>query len=160
MDREAKNEILSAIGILGEKVDNMQQDINQMKIQVAKIPKMEKQIENMQNDILKLKEEAKSTNERLTFLEKEMKGTNERLTVFEKNTNERLTFLEEETKSISRSVTFIENDHGDKLKALFDAFTMTTEKAERQETKNNFFENKLEKHDAEIYYLNAKVQGL
>ena len=39
-------------------------------------------------------------------------------------------------------------------------FTMTTEKAERQETKNNFFENKLEKHDAEIYYLNAKVQGL
>ena len=142
MHIETKNEILFAIGMIGQKVDNIQEDINEMKEQVAKIPKIEKELKEQ-------KEEIRSIKERLTSLEEESKIT-----------NERLTFLEEESRSISRSVTFIENDHGDKLKALFDAFTMTTEKSEEQEKKNNLFENKLEKHDAEIYYLNTKVQGL
>lgn len=131
MDNEMKNEILSAIGMVEQKVDIMQEDMNEMKKQVAKIPeiekqvakipKMEKQIANMQKDIVELKEE---------------------------------------TRNISRSVAVIENEHGEKLSALFDAFTMSMEKAERQDKKNDFFENKLEKHDAEIYYLNTKVQGL
>ena len=44
MDKEMKNEILFTIRIIGEKVDNMQNDINEMKKQVAKIPEIEKLI--------------------------------------------------------------------------------------------------------------------
>lgn len=159
MDTETKNEILSAIGMIGQKVDNMQDDVNEMKEQVVKIPKIEKQVAKIpliEKDVKELKEETKIIKERLTFLEKTTKEQKEETKIIK----ERLTSLEEESRSISRSVTFIENDHGDKLKALFDAFTMTTEKSEEQEKKNNLFENKLEKHDAEIYYLNTKVQGL
>ena len=148
MDNDTKNEILSAIGMIGQKVDDMQDDVKEMKKQVAKIPEIEKQvakipeIERQVAKIPEMEEQNKSISERLTSLEETVKE------------------MKEEIKSISRSVAVIENDHGDKLKALFDAFTMTMEKAERQEKKNKFFENKLEKHEAEIYYLNTKVQGL
>lgn len=127
MDNDAKNEILSAISMIGQKVDDMQDDVKEMKKQVAKIPEIEKQLAQ------------------IPAMEKQIA---------------KIPKMEEEIKSISRSVAVIENEHGDKLKALFDAFTMTMEKAERQEKKNKFFENKLEKHEAEIYYLNTKVQGL
>ena len=112
MDNDAKNEILSAISMIGQKVDDMQDDVKEMKKQVAKIPEIERQvakIPEIEKQLAKLPE-----------IEKQI---------------DKIPKMEEEIKSISRSVAVIENDHGDKLKALFDAFTMTMEKAERQEKK-------------------------
>ncbi len=65
-----------------------------------------------------------------------------------------------ETRKISRSLAVIEQEHGDKLKALFDAFTTTMEKIEAQEKRTNICERKIEKHNADIYYLKSKVPGL
>jgi hypothetical protein len=157
MDNDAKNEILSAISMIGQKVDDMQDDVKEMKKQVAKIPEIEKQvakIPEIEKQVAKIPEIERQV-AKIPEIEKQLA----KLPEIEKQIA-KIPKMEEEIKSISRSVAVIENDHGDKLKALFDAFTMTMEKAERQEKKNKFFENKLEKHEAEIYYLNTKVQGL
>ena len=63
-------------------------------------------------------------------------------------------------RQINKSVAVIEHDHGQKLSALFDAFTVLTEKSESHEDKIKSNQAHLEKHDDEIYYLKSKVQGL
>ncbi len=68
--------------------------------------------------------------------------------------------IKAENRSISRSVAIIEHEYGDKLKALFDAFAVNTEKAQEQDQKMNFLENKIEKCNDDIYCINAKVQGI
>ena len=124
MSNEMKNEILAAIGKVDKKVDNMQEEIKEMKKQVAKIPGIEKQVA------------------KIPEIEKQIVD------------------LQIETRNISRSVAVIEHEHGDKLKALFDAFAVHTEKMEKQENRICFCEHKLENHENEIYYLKNKVRGL
>ncbi len=63
-------------------------------------------------------------------------------------------------RNISRSMAVIEQEHGDKLKALFDAFTIHAEAIEKQNKRLSFCEQKLENHDMEIYTLKTRVQGL
>ena len=116
MDNDAKNEILSAISMIGQKVDDMQDDVKEMKKQVAKIPEIEKQvakIPEIERQVAKIPEIEKQL-AKLPEIEKQIA---------------KIPKMEEEIKSISISVAFIEYEHGDKLKALFDAFTMTMEKA-------------------------------
>lgn len=134
MDYQIENEILIAIGSVNQKVDRLQEDIYEMKKQVAKIPEIEKQvakIPEMQKEIAKIAE-----------MQREIAQ------------------LQKETRNISRSVAVIEHEHGDKLKALFDVFTAHTEKMEKQDNQINFCEHKLDDHTAEIDYLKTKVQGL
>jgi len=132
MNHEMKNEILAAIGKVDKKVDKMQEEIQEIKVQVAKIPEIEKQVA------------------KIPEIEKQV----------EKIQNETIPELQQETRNISRSVAVIEHEHGDKIKALFDAFCVNQEKGIEQDKKISFIEKKLLKHDQEIYYLNAKVQGL
>lgn len=137
MNNEMKNEILTAIGCIDKKVDNMQEEIQEIKKQVAKIPEIEKQvakIPEMEKEIAKI-----------SGIETEIA---------------KIPSMQEEIRNISRSVAIIEHEHGEKLSALFDAFTAHTEKMEEQDKKINFCEYKLEKHDDEIYYLKTKVQAL
>lgn len=144
MDDTGKNEILVAIAELGVKLDTMQE-------QVAKIPEIEKQvakIPEMQKEIAKIPEMQKEI-AKISEMQKEMQKEIEKIPEMQK-----------EIRNISRSVAVIEHEHGDKLKALFDAFTVNTEKIESEEKRINFCERKIENHDTEIYYLKTKVQGL
>lgn len=134
MDNKMKNEILAAIGKVDKKVDIVQEEIKEIKKEVAKIPEIERQvakIPEMQKQIAQIPE-----------------------------MQEQIRDLQRETRNISRSVAIIEHEHGDKLKALFDAFTAHTEKMEKQDKRINICEHKIEKQEDEIYYLKTKVQGL
>ncbi len=130
MDNNAKNEILAAIENINIKIDIMQE-------QVAKIPEMQREIAKipeMQREIAKIPE-----------MQREIAKIPE---------------IQQDIRNISRSVAVIEHEHGDKLRALFDAFAVNTEKIETQEERIGFCEKKLENHDTEITYLTNKVQGL
>lgn len=65
-----------------------------------------------------------------------------------------------ELRKLSLTVAKIEVEHGHKLEALFDAFKMHSEKFDSTEKRLNSCEEKIEKHDDQIYYLKSKVQGL
>lgn len=69
-----------------------------------------------------------------------------------------------ELRKLSLTVAKIEVEHGHKLEALFDAlfdaFKMHSEKFDSTEKRLNSCEEKIEKHDSQIYYLKSKVQGL
>ena len=133
MEENMKNEILMAIQGVNIKVDYIQKE-------VAKIPEMQKQITEMQKEVAKIPE-----------IQKEVVKIPEM--------QKQIAEMQKEIRSISRSVAIIEYEHGDKLKALFDAFTMTKEKIEEQEKINLVHEKKIEKHDLEINYLTAQIQG-
>ena len=133
MEENMKNEILMAIQGVNIKVDYIQKE-------VAKIPEMQKQITEMQKEVAKIPE-----------IQKEVAKIPEM--------QKQIAEMQKEIRSISRSVAIIEYEHGDKLKALFDAFTMTKEKIEEQEKINLVHEKKIEKHDLEINYLTAQIQG-
>lgn len=154
MDYQTKNEILVAIGKVSQKVDIMQEDICEMKKQVAKIPEIEKQvakIPEIEKQVAKIPEMQKEI-AKIPEMQKEIA----KIAQMQKEIAE----LQKETRSISRSVAVIEHEHGDKLKALFDVFTAHTEKMEKQENRISFCEHKLDNHTVEIDYLKTKVQGL
>ncbi len=137
MQEYAKNEILAAIENINVKIDIIQE-------QVAKIPEMQKEIAKipeMQKDIAKIPEMQKD----IAQMQKEVAKIPE---------------MQQDIRNISRSVAVIEHEHADKLRAVFDAFAVNTEKIETQEEKISFCEKKLENHDIEIDYLTNKVQGL
>lgn len=148
MDNTAKNEILVAIAKLGTKIDLIQEQvakIPEIEEQLTKIPEIEKQvakIPRMQKEIVKTQEQVMCLQVQVTGLQQQVAE------------------IKEDTRNISRSVAVIEQEHGDKLKALFDAFTINTEKIEAQGERIHFCEKKLENHDTEIDYLTTKVQGL
>ena len=154
MDHEMKNEILAAIGKVDKKVDKMQEEIQEIKVQVAKIPEIEKQVAKIP-DIEKQVEKIQS--QTIPELQQETRKIGETV---EKIQSQTIPELQQETRNISRSVAVIEHEHGDKIKALFDAFCVNQEKGTEQDKKISFIEQKLLKHDQEIYYLNTKVQGL
>ena len=66
---------------------------------------------------------------------------------------------EEELRKISGSVARIEVEHGEKLVALFDAFKANTEKIEDQDKRITKCENKIERHDDQLYFLNSKIKN-
>ena len=65
----------------------------------------------------------------------------------------------EELRKISGSVARIEVEHGEKLVALFDAFKANTEKIENQDERIAKSENKIERHDDQLYFLNSKLKN-
>lgn len=142
MSNDAKNEILAAIENINVKIDVMQE-------QVAKIPEIQKEVEkipDMQQDIRNISRSVTTIEqEKIPKIQKEI---------------EKIPKMQQDIRSISRSVAVIEHEHGDKLRALFDAFAVDTEKIETQEERISFCEKKLENHDIEIDYLTNKVQGL
>ena len=68
--------------------------------------------------------------------------------------------IRKDIDSLSLSVARVEVTHGEKLDALFDAFTMHSEKFNSTEKRLDSCEGKIEKHDNQIYILKSKVQGL
>ncbi len=159
-----KNEILVAIGKVDKKVDKMQEEIQEIKVQVAKIPEIEKQvakIPEIEKQVAKIpdieKQVEKIQSQTIPELQQETRKIGETV---EKMQSQTIPELQQETRNISRSVAVIEHEHGDKIKALFDAFCVNQEKGTEQDKKISFIEQKLLKHDQEIYYLNTKVQGL
>lgn len=161
MEESMKNEILNVIQNVNVKVDYIQTEvaklpkiekqISEMQKQVAKIPQIEKQISEMQKEIAKIPEMQKEI-AKIPEMQKEIA----KIPKIEKQISE----MQKDIRSISRSVAVIEYEHGNKLEALFDAFTMTREKIEEQEKRSIIFEKKIEKYDTEIDYLMSKVQGL
>lgn len=77
MNNEMKNEILTAIGCIDKKVDNMQEEIQEIKKQVAKIPKMEKEIakiSGMEKEVAKIpsmQEEIRNISRSVAIIEHE-----------------------------------------------------------------------------------------
>ena len=65
--------------------------------------------------------------------------------------------MQEDIHDISRAVARIEVVHGDKLSALFDAFTMHSEKIESHEKRIDECEKKIENQDNQIFYLKSKA---
>ena len=65
--------------------------------------------------------------------------------------------MQKEIQKISKTVAVIEVEHGKKLEALFDAFSMHSEKIESILNRISSCESRLDKHDDEIYYLNSKI---
>lgn len=112
-------------------IKKVNQKVDEIQKEVAKIPEIQKEVAK----ISEIQEEVRKMQEEI--LE-----------------------IQENARQISRSVAVIEQEHGDKLKALFDAFTINTEKIEEQQEKIQFCEKKLNNHDIEIDYLKNKVQGL
>ncbi|MCI8636981.1 MAG: hypothetical protein HFJ36_03905 [Clostridia bacterium] len=160
MEENMKNEILMAIQGVNIKVDYIQKE-------VAKIPEMQKQITEMQKEVAKIPEIQKEVvkipemQKQITEMQKEVAKIPEIQKEVAKipEMQKQIAEMQKEIRSISRSVAIIEYEHGDKLKALFDAFTMTKEKIEEQEKINLVHEKKIEKHDLEINYLTAQIQG-
>ncbi len=160
MEENMKNEILMAIQGVNIKVDYIQKE-------VAKIPEMQKQITEMQKEVAKIPEIQKEVvkipemQKQITEMQKEVAKIPEIQKEVAKipEMQKQIAEMQKEIRSISRSVAVIEYEHGDKLKALFDAFTMTKEKIEEQEKINLVHEKKIEKHDLEINYLTAQIQG-
>ena len=68
--------------------------------------------------------------------------------------------IKEELRSISRTVAKMEVEHAEKLQALFDAFSLHSEKLQTHEKRIDSCEHTIERQDDEIYYLKSKVQGL
>ncbi len=104
---------------------------NEIQIQLNKIPEIEKQVA------------------KIPEMQKEIVETRKQVVEIQK-----------ETRKISGSVAVIEHEHGDKLKALFDAFTVNNEHIQMEEKRISLCEVKVENHDMEIDYLKTKVQGL
>lgn len=134
MDNTGKNEILTVVNEILISMVGLNTKMDSMQKEVAKIPEMQKEIA------------------KISEIQKEVAKIPEMQTQIKE--------LQKDTKSISRSVAVIEHEHGDKLKALFDAFTVNREKMETEEKRINFCERKIENHDTDIYYLKTKVQGL
>ena len=184
MEESMKNEILAAIQGVNIKVDYIQEEIKninkqivqmqeqvtkipKMQKQVAKIPEMQKQITEMQKEVAKIPEMQKQIAEmqkqvaKIPEMQKQIAEMQKQVAKIPEMRKEvaKIPEMQKEIRSISRSVAVIEYEHGDKLKALFDAFTMTKEKIEEQEKINLVHEKKIEKHDLEINYLTAQIQG-
>ena len=115
--------------------------------------------------LLKIYDEQKEIRRQLGIIpemQEQLKGLpamQEQLKVLPKM-QEQIKELQKEVRKISRTVAKIEVEHGEKLQALFDAYTMQSQKLETHDKRINFCERKIEKHDDKLYYLDTKVQGL
>ena len=137
MAETEKNEILLAIEKLDNKMEKellkMQEDISEMKKEVAKIPEIQKEvakIPEIQKEVAKIKKMQEDISE-----------------------------LQEETRKISKSVAVIELEHGEKLDLLFDIFDMQQEKLKLHERKMQLCDRRLDRHDDEIYYLKEFIRA-
>ena len=68
--------------------------------------------------------------------------------------------MKEDIRNLQKSVAVIEVEHGEKIRILFDAVLVNSEKIDMLNQKMDLQISKLQKHDDEIYYLKSKVQGL
>ena len=145
MQDTGTNEILQAISNLGinlnKRIDNiekvvgripeMQKDIDDMKELVGRIPEMQKDIDDMKELVGNIPEMQKDINS-----------------------------MKEDIRSLQKSVAVIEVEHSEKIKILFDAVLVNSEKIDMLNQKLDLQISKWQKHDDEIYYLKSKVQGL
>lgn len=157
MENTDKNDILAAINQISVSIVKLDTKIGIMQKDVAKIPEIEKQvakIPEIERKVAKIPEIEKQV-AKIPEIEKQIVKIPE----LEKEIR-KISEIQEESRKISKSVAVIEHEHGDKLKALFDAFTMNIEKIEMQEKRITLCERKNENYDADIYYLKTKVQGL
>ena len=112
--------------------------------------------------LLKIYEEQKKMQVQIKDMQGQMEDIQEKISVIP-DMQEKISVIpamQKDIRNISRTVAKIEVEHGQKLDALFDAFTMHSEKLTEHEKRMDKFQRKIEKHDDEIYYLKSKVQGL
>lgn len=112
---------------------------------------MDRKFDNMQKEINELKEITKDI--------PEMKEMIKRIPEMERMIK-KIPEMEEEIRKISKSVAVIEVEHGDKLKALFDAFSMNQEQIKKNKEDIHKLEKSYNSHYNRIYLLESKVQGL
>lgn len=136
---EQENAILKAINALNEKMDNgfvdIKSEVKDIRNTIKVIPEMQSDILKMKNDIAKIQEEIK---------------------VMPQMQND-IIDMKRNIRQLSRTVARIEVEHGKKLEALFDAFSMNSEKINSLESKIESCIYRLDKHDDEIYYLKSKI---
>ena len=156
------NEILQAISNLGinlnKRIDNiekivgripeMQKDIDDMKELVGNIPQMQKDIDDMKELVGNIPEMQKDIDDM-----KELVGN---IPQMQKDIDN----MKEDIRNLQKSVAVIEVEHGEKIKILFDAVLVNSEKIDMLNQKLDLQISKWQKHDDEIYYLKSKVQGL
>lgn len=144
---EQENEILKAINALNEKMDK---DFAEIKSEIKDIRNTIKVIPEMQNDILKMKND-------VTGLKNDVTEIHEKIKVIPQIQKD-IKDTKLEIRQLSRTVARIEIEHGKKLEALFDAFSMYSEKIDSLEIKVESCIHRLDKHDDEIYYLKSKIK--
>ena len=138
MEKIDRDEILLKIY---EEQKKMQVQIKDIQEKISVIPDMQEQINGMQWQMEDMQEKISV-----------IPDMQEKISV--------IPAMQKDIRNISRTVAKIEVEHGQKLDALFDAFTMHSEKLTEHEKRMDKFQRKIEKHDDEIYYLKSKVQGL
>ena len=156
------NEILQAISNLGinlnkridkiekivGRIPEMQKDIDDMKELVGNIPQMQKDIDDMKELVGNIPEMQKDIDDM-----KELVGN---IPQMQKDIDN----MKEDIRNLQKSVAVIEVEHGEKIRILFDAVLVNSEKIDMLNQKMDLQISKLQKHDDEIYYLKSKVQGL
>lgn len=157
MNQKEQKELLDSIDKLLDR--KFEAKFNEIQIQLNKIPEIEKQvakIPEMQKEIVETRKEIVETREQVAETQKQVEETQKQV----EETQKQVAEIQKETRKISGSVAVIEHEHGDKLKALFDAFTVNNEHIQMEEKRISLCEVKVENHDMEIDYLKTKVQGL
>ena len=173
------NEILQAISNLGinlnKRIDNiekvvgripeMQKDIDDMKELVGNIPEMQKDIDDMKELVGNIPEMQKDIDDmkklvgNIPEMQKDIDDMKElvgNIPEMQKDINS----MKEGIRNLQKSVAVIEVEHGEKIKILFDAVLVNSEKIDMLNQKLDLQISKWQKHDDEIYYLKSKVQGL
>lgn len=140
MEKDVSNaEILDAINKLSNDVSGIKTDVSGLKTDVS----------GLKTDVSGLKTDVSVLKADVSVLKTDFSEL-----------KERLSNLEKFTIDIHHSVLKIEVEHGEKLSALFDAFTMHSEKFDFYQKQFDSINKHLQRHDDEIYCLNSKVQGL
>ena len=110
---------------------NLNKRIDNIEKVVGRIPEMQKDIDDMKELVGNIPEMQKDINS-----------------------------MKEDIRNLQKSVAVIEVEHGEKIKILFDAVLVNSEKIDMLNQKLDLQISKWQKHDDEIYYLKSKVQGL
>ena len=131
-----------------QKIEENQKSIEQKIYENQKL--MEQKIYESQQEIRK--EMKEQFEKRDKTIDKILKG--------QQKMQKELTEVKEDVRNISKTVAKIEVEHGEKLEALFDAFTMNSEKLDIHEKRINDCERKVETHDDKIYYIEKDVKQI
>lgn len=67
--------------------------------------------------------------------------------------------MKEDLKKLSQTVAKIEVEHGQKLEILLDVVAGHTDKLNEEKQKIEKCEERLDKHDNQIFYLNSRVKA-
>ena len=109
--------------------------------------------------LIAMKNEAKERDEVLVSIKNELKDFKNQVNEGFISVRKEISDVKGELDKLNNTVTRMEVEHGEKIQALFDAFKMSDQRHMNHENRITICENKINRHDDEIYYLNQKIQG-